>query len=223
MREQREIDTRRHSSHAGAFVPEHRGQRDGDKRIVPEIVPARVSSRETAREEVERGLTSASWHLGSAVRVAFGLIWLVDAYFKWQPSFLSGLLDVMHDGAMGQPGWLMPWFSLNRALIAVQPTIWAYGIALVETVIALAVLLGFARKVTYVGGAVWSLLIWATAEGFGRTASGVATDIGTAIVYSMVFMALLAADQCERTRPYSLDAVVERRLPWWRRVAEVRR
>jgi hypothetical protein len=39
----------------------------------------------------------------------------------------------------------------------------------------------------------------------------------------MVFMALLAADQCERTRPYSLDAVVERRLPWWRRVAEVRR
>lgn len=78
-------------------------------------------------------------------------------------------------------------------------------------------------KVTYVGGAVWSLLVWATAEGFGRMSSGVATDIGTAIVYSGVFLALLAADQCERTRPFSIDAAIERRLPWWRRVAEIRR
>jgi nitrite reductase (NO-forming) len=118
----------------------------------------------------------------------------------------------------------MPWFNFNRAIVAIGPTAWAYGIALAETGIALAVLLGFARKLTYVGGAVWSLLVWATAEGFGRAGSGeVATDIGTAIVYAVVFLALLAADQCERTRPYSLDAVIERRLPRWRSVAEVRR
>jgi hypothetical protein len=79
---------------------------------------------------------------GSAVRILFGLIWLVDVYFKWQPSFLQGI----------------------------------------------------------------------------------ATDIGTAIIYAVVFLALVALDaRGKGTRPYSLHAVIERRLPWWRRLAEVRR
>ena len=87
-----------------------------------------------------------------------------------------------------------------------------------------ALVLGFARKVTYMGGAIWSLLIWATAEGLGRTRPGeIATDIGTAIIYAVVFLALLAADRCYATRPYSLDALIERHLPWWRRIAEVGR
>jgi len=78
---------------------------------------------------------------------------------------------------MGQPGWLTPWFSFVHAVIAVQPRLWAYGIAVVETGIAAALIVGFARKVTYVGGAVWSLLIWVTAEGFGRSRPGeIATD-----------------------------------------------
>lgn len=162
--------------------------------------------------------------IGSTVRTLFGVVWLADAYFKWQPSFLNGLPEVMHDGSMGQPGWLMPWFNFTHALIAVQPTLWAHCIALVETGIALALLLGVARKITYLGGAIWSLLIWSTAEGFGRTSSGVATDIGSAITYAVVFLALLALDaRGKGTRPYSLDALIEYRLPWWQWVAEVRR
>jgi nitrite reductase (NO-forming) len=158
------------------------------------------------------------------VRVGFGLIWLVDAYFKWQPSFVQGLLGMLHDGATGQPGWLMPWFDLIRAIVSVQPTLAAYGAALVETGIGLALVFGFARKVTYLGGAAWSLLIWTTAEGFGRSQPGeMATDIGAGIAYCAVFLALLAADRCSGTRPMSADAVIERHLPWWRRVAEAER
>ena len=104
-----------------------------------------------------------------------------------------------------------------------HPTAWAYGIALAETGIAFALLLGLARKLTYIGGAIYSLTIWSAAEGLGRT-SGVATDIGTAIIYALLFLALVALDaRGKGTRPYSLDAVIERRLPWWRRLAEVRR
>lgn len=225
MRVQREAGVRSRPIDDGALAPEQDGHHNEGIRIVRETIPARISSGQRVRADgVEEPVpASASWPLGSAVRIAFGLIWLVDAYFKWQPSFLNGLQDVMHEGATGQPGWLMPWFNFTHAVIAVQPTLPAYGIALVETVIALAVLVGFARKLIYVGGAVWSLLVWATAEGFGRMSSGVATDIGAAIVYSVVFLTLLAADQCERTRPYSVDAVIERRVPWWRRLAEVRR
>jgi thiosulfate dehydrogenase (quinone) large subunit len=177
-------------------------------------------SRDSITESLREPTSS---RLGGVVRIVFGLIWLVDAYFKWQPSFLNGMLGVIHDGAMGQPAWLMPWFNANRAIMAAQPTLWAYLVAVVETAIAVALLFGIARKLTYVGGAVWSLLIWTTAEGFGRMASGVATDIGTAIAYAVVFLAFLALDQCDGTRRYSLDALIERHLLWWRHLAEVRK
>lgn len=160
---------------------------------------------------------------GAGVRILFGLVWVADVYFKWQPSFLHRLPDVMSEGVKGQPAWLKPWFALVQGVVAVHPTAWAYMIALLESGLALALIVGFARKVTYVGGAMYSFMIWSTAEGFGHT-SGVATDIGAAVIYVLVFLALLALDARGRgTRPYSLDAVIERRLPWWRGVAEVRR
>jgi nitrite reductase (NO-forming) len=175
--------------------------------LVRETVPARPPTR----------------LVGTGVRVLFGLVWVVDVYFKWQPTFLHRLPEVMGEGAKGQPGWLRPWFNFAQGVIAVHPTAWAYAIALAETGIALALILGFARKLTYVGGAIYSLMIWSTAEGLGRT-SGVATDIGTAIIYAVVFLALVALDaRGKGTRPYSVDAVIERRLAWWRRVAEIRR
>ena len=192
---------------------------------VRETAPARTTERHAQGRELANEMTPLpqSWSFGVVIRIVFGAIWATDAYFKWQPPFLGGLLDVMHDGSAGQPGWLMPWFDFTHAIIAFQPTLWAYLIALIETGIALALIFGVARKLTYLGGAVWSLLIWTTAEGFGRMSSGVATDIGTGIIYTMVFLALLAADRCQGTRPYSLDAVIERRLPWWHRIAEGRR
>lgn len=200
------------------------GSREGGVQIERETVPARLAARGTPPSRRPGIRKAGRARFGSAVRIGFGLIWLVDAYFKWQPSFLTGLLGVVRDGAAGQPAWLEPWFSLVHAILVVQPTLWAYLIALVETGIAVALIFGIARKVTYLGGALWSLLIWTTAEGFGRTPSGqVATDVGTAIAYAAVFLALLAADQCAGTRSLSLDAAVERRAAWWRRLAEVRR
>lgn len=205
---------------------EYDGHAQTEVDLIRETVPRRtidssVQESDTARETVP---ASPPRPIGSMVRILFGLVWLADVYFKWQPSFLNGLLDVMHDGTMGQPGWLMPWFNFNHAIIAIQPGLWAYGIAIVETAIALALVVGLARKLTYIGGAVWSLLIWATAEGFGRSRPGeIATDIGTAIIYAVVFLALLAADQCSGTRPYSVDALIERRIPWWRGLAEIGR
>jgi hypothetical protein len=38
----------------------------------------------------------------------------------------------------------------------------------------------------------------------------------------VVFVALLALDQRQGTRRFSLDALVERRVAWWSKLAEVR-
>ena len=58
--------------------------------------------------------------------------------------------------------------------------------------IAVALIMGFARKLTYLSAIAFSLLIWATAEGFGGPYTAGASDIGTAIIYAVVFAGLLA-------------------------------
>jgi len=96
-------------------------------------------------------------------------------------------------------------------------------VAIIETVIALALIFGFARKVTYIFSALVALGIWSIAEGFGGPHSSTSTDIGSAVIYAVVAMSLLAMSfQCGLSR-YSVDHYLERRLPWWHKVAEIAR
>ena len=98
---------------------------------------------------------------------------------------------------------------------------WDCPVAIIETVIALALIFGFARKVTYIFSALVALGIWSIAEGFGGPHSSTSTDIGSAVIYAVVAMSLLAMSfQCGLSR-YSVDHYLERRLPWWHKVAEI--
>src|SRR5207245_6909546 len=65
-----------------------------------------------------------------------------------------------------------------------------------------------------------SLLIWAIPEGFGGPYGPGSTDIGTGIVYSFVFLSLIIINAMSGTSKYSLDYLIEPRLPSWKRVAE---
>jgi len=167
-----------------------------------------------------RARFSRDWG-GAAVRVAFGMVWLADAALKWPPAYRTNFLDQVRTGAQGQPRWLRPWFHLVVRLVSPRIALFAYGTAVVETLLALALLAGFARKFTYVVGAMYSLLVWATAEGFGGPYSGSSTDIGAAIIYAVVFLALLVMNARSETSRYSVDLLIERRWAWWHRVAEV--
>ena len=160
---------------------------------------------------------------GTAVRVAFGMVWLADAALKWPPAYRTNFLEQLRAGAQGQPRWLHPWFHLVVRLVSPRIALFAYGTALVETLLGLALLAGFARKFTYIGGAIYSLLVWATAEGFGGPYSGSRTAIGAAIIYAVVFLALMVMNARSETSRYSVDRLIERRWPWWHRVAEVGR
>jgi hypothetical protein len=63
----------------------------------------------------------------SAVRIGFGLIWLVDAVFKWLPDFHKGILGMAQGAATGQPAWLHWWFNLWVGAVKAHPSLWAYG------------------------------------------------------------------------------------------------
>jgi nitrite reductase (NO-forming) len=157
----------------------------------------------------------------TTVRVVFGIVWLIDASLKWLPGFRDGYTDALHGGADGQPAWLNGWFSFWTNLQEPRATFFAYLVAVVETLIAVAVIVGFARKLTYLSAIVFSLLIWSTAEGFGGPYTAGSSDIGTAIIYALVFASLLCFSYYEGTPRFSLDFYLERRIGWWRRIAEV--
>lgn len=158
-----------------------------------------------------------------ALRIAFGVIWAIDAGLKWLPGFRAGYLDSVKDASDGQPAWLRPWFTFWIDLQQNDVTLYAYLVAAIETLIAAALILGAARKLTYVSAIVFSLLIWATAEGFGGPYTAGTSDVGTAIIYALVFAGLLLLNDYDGPAHYSVDRYLEARWSWWWHVAEVRR
>jgi uncharacterized membrane protein YphA (DoxX/SURF4 family) len=157
------------------------------------------------------------------LRISFGVIWLIDAILKWLPGFRAGYMSTIMGEAQGQPGLLKPWFDFWIRVQHPDAMFLAYLVAVVETLIALALIAGFARKLTYSAAIVFSLLIWATAEGFGGPYTSGAADIGTAVIYAVVFLGLLALSAYAGPARYSADYYLEQRISWWWKVAEVRR
>jgi nitrite reductase (NO-forming) len=166
------------------------------------------------------GRPHAQWPK-TAVRVTFGVVWLIDAILKWLPGFRDGYTDAIKGAADGQPDWLKPWFNFWINLQEPRATFFAYLVAVVETLIALALIAGFARKLTYTAAIVFSLLIWSTAEGFGGPYTSGASDIGTAVIYALVFAALLVFSYYQGTPRFSVDYYLDKRISWWHRIADV--
>ena len=158
-----------------------------------------------------------------ALRISFGVIWLIDAVLKWLPGFRSGYMGMIMGQAQDQPGWLRGWFDFWINLQRPRAMFFAYLVAVVETLIAVALIVGFARKLTYISAAGFSLLIWATAEGFGGPYTSGSSDIGTAVIYAVVFAGLIALSYYAGPARYSADFYLEKKISWWWRLAEVRR
>lgn len=158
---------------------------------------------------------------GDLFRIGFGLIWLIDAAFKWQSGFRQGFMGMVMGEGVGQPGWMHGWFQFWINFQHPHAMFFAYTTAVIETVIALALIFGFARKYIYIFGALFSLTIWGTAEGFGGPYGSTSTDIGAAVMYAVVFLGLLALNYEGGPSRFSVDYLIEQRVSWWHRIAEV--
>ncbi len=157
----------------------------------------------------------------SALRVAFGLIWVVDAAFTWTADFAAHYVGYLHNAAQGQPAWIGWWFAFWIALVTPRAALFIWITRLVETTLAFALLAGLAGRTAYAAGALFTLLIWSTAEGFGGPYSVGATNTGSGIIYVLLFLALIVIRRGGPS-PYSLDYYIERARPGWSLVAEWR-
>lgn len=179
--------------------------------------PATATPAARRGHAAARGLTRRV----EALRIAFGVIWAIDAYYKWQPDFIKSYADTIASAGKGQPDSLRPWFHFWRHLVVQSPSFFAYATAVVETLIALGLLLGLGRRTLYVGGALWSLAVWTIPEGFGGSLVAGATDIGTAIVYALIFVVLYSLETLPAaTAAFTVDRRIEQKIRWWHLVAE---
>src|SRR5215470_12646205 len=107
-----------------------------------------------AEERVASGRCAPAWPK-DVLRITFGVIWLIDAVLKWLPGFRASYMGVIMGEAQGQPGWLRPWFHFWIDAQHPDAMFMAYLAAVIETLIAVALIIGFARKLTYTAAIVF--------------------------------------------------------------------
>ena len=140
--------------------------------------------------------SSSSWrNKGIGIlRIVFGLIWALDAWFKWQPGFIDQFTTYLTGALDGQPAAVQAWINFWINIIKVDPHIFAHTIAIAETLVAIGLIFGIFSNLTAFGGIILSLVIWSTAEGFGGPYQPGSTDIGSAIIYVLVFGGLFLSN-----------------------------
>lgn len=156
------------------------------------------------------------------IRVIFGIVWLIDGSLKFSPGMSDTFVQMIQGAAAGQPAWLSPWFGFWANIVSVNPAFWVYLIGVGEVLLGLALIFGFIRKISYIAGMALSLFIWGVPEGFGGPYGPGATDIGTGVIYALVFLALMTINAGYGPSRLSLDYWIEKRVKWWHRVAEFR-
>jgi nitrite reductase (NO-forming) len=184
------------------------------------------SKNEEDKDQLLAGKASQKWvvrnvsWLKSFIRIFLGIVWLIDGYLKFSPGLVDSFPDLVRRAGDGQPTWLQPWFNFWSSVTTGNAALSVYTTGVLEVALGVAVVLGFMRKIAYLGGIIFSLFIWAIPEGFGGPYGPSSTDIGTGIIYSFVFLSLVIINTISGPSKYSLDFLLERKYRFWNRLAE---
>ncbi len=160
--------------------------------------------------------------LSKAAAVVFGILWGIDGYYKFQMNLYAQLPSIVQGAGVGQPPFLSGWFSFWSGVAASQPMLITYAVGMLELAISFALITGFLRKFAYIGGMAVGLFIWAIPEGFGGPYGPGSVDLGGGNIYALGLLFLLIIDATYGPSPFTLDAVIEKRVAWWNKLAEIR-
>jgi nitrite reductase (NO-forming) len=173
----------------------------------------------TGKESRKWVVRNVGW-LKSFIRIFLGIVWLIDGYLKFSPGLVDSFPDLVRRAGGGQPAWLQPWFNFWSSVTTGNAALFVYATGVLEVALGAALVLGFMRKIAYLGGIIFSLFIWAIPEGFGGPYGPGSTDIGTGVIYSFVFLSLVIINTISGPSKYSLDFLIERKYPFWKRLSE---
>src|SRR5450759_4767637 len=76
------------------------------------------------------------------LRITFGAIWAIDAWFKWQPDFINNFTTYLTGAQQDQPAWVQSWIGFWVNVVNVDPHVFAHLVAIGETAIAAGLIFG---------------------------------------------------------------------------------
>lgn len=125
-----------------------------------------------------------------ALRITFGLVWAIDAWFKAQPAFVQNFIGYLVQARASRSAALVSWLTFWLHIVKLNPPLFAYTVVAGESCIALCLLLGACFNLTCFAGVAVSILICWTAQGFGSPYGPGSADIGVLMIYVLIFVGL---------------------------------
>src|SRR6266571_1304881 len=89
-------------------------------------------------------LTSMNWR-GKGIgvlRIVFGIVWAIDAWFKWQSDFQNNFVSFLTGALDGQPAPAHAWINFWIHVVQVNPHLFAQLAAFGETAVAIGLIFG---------------------------------------------------------------------------------
>ncbi len=150
------------------------------------------------------------------LRLLVGTVLAVDATLQFLPGASPQVAYLLVVGAGQEQPALSGWFSYWASVIAGDPGFWWYGTGILMACLATCLILGVARRLAYVTGSFFGLLLWAIPNGFGGPYVAPHTDVGAGLLYALLFLFLLQMDSVSGPVRLAGDVMLERRWPKWR-------
>src|SRR6202521_1691150 len=105
---------------------------------------------------------SRGWHIDwwTSVRIAFGVIWLIDGVLEWQPADFHNFLQLITAMSQGQPAPLAAVISAGQVVAAINPILANALLAALETAIGLSLITNRLSRLALGVSAVLAGMIW---------------------------------------------------------------
>jgi nitrite reductase (NO-forming) len=135
------------------------------------------------------------WHVDwwASIRIAFGVIWLIDGLLEWQPADFHNFLQLITAMSQGQPTPLAAVISAGQAVVAINPILANGLLAALETAVGLSLITNTLSRWALRISVLLAALIWVFGQGLGMVFLAGATDIQSGPLYVLVSLMLIRA------------------------------
>jgi len=127
----------------------------------------------------------------ASVRVAFGVIWLIDGALEWLPADFHNFLQLITAVGQGQPAPLAALIGAGQAVVAINPILANGLLAALETAIGLSLITNVLSRWALRLSVLLAIGIWVFGQGLGMVFMPGATDIQSGPLYVLVSVMLL--------------------------------
>ena len=135
------------------------------------------------------------WHIDwwASIRIASGVIWLIDGVLEWQPADFHNFLQLITAMSQGQPAPLGAVISAGQAVVAINPTLANGLLAALETAVGLSLITNTLSRWALRLSVLLAALIWVFGQGLGMVFMAGATDVQSGPLYVLASLMLLRA------------------------------